>query len=149
MVEGKAVFHKKNVVDEKRLSDNRKLSSRRDPARSPKQLRMQNCLDRLGISLKVKLVPKPNSARHGEIVSDYLLIYDEAETDAWETLCHEIVEYKLKSVTQVYRMLVNQLIEGYEKLAYQQKERFIKALPEIFETIEAERPTSNNRSKKA
>jgi len=118
-------------------------------ARSSKEQRMQSCLNHLNIPLKIVWTPKPNSARHGEIVSNYLLIYDEAETDAWETLCHEVVEYKLKSVTQVYRMLVNQLIEGYEKLAYQQKERFIKALPEIFETIEAERPTSNNRSKKA
>ena len=101
--------------------------------------RMQRCLDRWGIPLKVVWTPKPDSAKHGEILSGCLLIYDEEEADAWETFTHELVEYKLKEVTQVYRTLVNQLIEGYEKLAYQQKERFIEALPKVMETIQTER----------
>ena len=100
---------------------------------------MQKCLDRLAIPLKVVWAPKPDAAKHGEILSGCLLIYDEEEADAWETFAHELVEYKLKEVTQVYRTLVNQLIDGYEKLAYQQKERFIEALPNIMETIQTER----------
>ena len=102
--------------------------------------RMQKCLDRLGIPLEVVWAPKPDATEHGEILSGCLLIYDEEMADAWETFAHELVEYNLKEVTQVYRTLVNQLIEGYEKLAYQQKERFIEALPKIMETIQAERP---------
>ena len=117
--------------------------------------RMQKCLTRLGIPLKVVWTPKPDVARHGEILSDCLLIYDEEEADAWETFHHEIVEYKLREVTQVYRTLVNQLIEGYEKLAYQQKERFIEALPKIAKTIQTERqeslvrPPQNDHEKSA
>ena len=92
---------------------------------------MQRCLDRLGIPLKVVWAPKPDVTKHGEILSDCLLIYDEEMADAWETFTHELVEYKLKEITQVYSTLVNQLIDGYEKLVYQQKERFIEALPKI------------------
>ena len=49
--------------------------------------------------------------------------------------CVNSEKIKLKEVTQVYRTLVNQLIDGYEKLAYQQKERFIEALPKIMEAV--------------
>jgi len=115
------------------------------------QAKMQRCLDRLGVPLKAVWAPKPDGASHGEIREGCLLIYDENEVDAWETLFHEIVEYQLKAVTQVYRTLVNQLIEGFEKLAYQQKEQFIEALPGILKTVEAERlsPATNSRVKKA
>ena len=108
---------------------------RQDP-----QPRMQSSLDQLGIPLKVVWTSKPGAAKRGEILSGCLFVYDDNEADAWETFAHELVEYKLKEVTQVYRTLVNQLIEGYEKLAYQQKELFIEALPKIMETTQAERP---------
>jgi hypothetical protein len=101
--------------------------------------RMQRCLDRLGIPLEVVWVPKPDADKHGEILSRSLLIYDVEEADAWETFTHELVEYKLKEVTQVYRTLVNQLIDGYEKLAYQQKERFIDFLPKLIEALKESR----------
>jgi hypothetical protein len=48
-------------------------------------------------------------------------IYDRQESDAFATLTHEIIELKLKEATRAYRVLINNLIDGYEKLAYQQK----------------------------
>jgi hypothetical protein len=62
-----------------------------------------------------------------------IYIYDSAETDAFATLTHEIVEFKLKEVTRVYRVLVNNLTDGYEKLAYQRKENFIEFIARLME----------------
>lgn len=102
------------------------------------QNRMQRVLHRLGISLAVVLAPTPGSSKHGEIDVETrtLLIYDATESEAWQTLYHEIVEFKLREVTTVYRTLVNLLIEGFEKLVYQEKESFIEFLPKVSEAIE-------------
>lgn len=88
---------------------------------------------------------EPEAAMHDEVCGGCLLIHDEAEDYVWNTLYHEIVEYKLKKVTGVYRSLVNQLIEGYEKLAYERKERFIDSLPKIADVIQAERRTPEHK----
>jgi hypothetical protein len=58
---------------------------------------------------------------------------DHQETEAFATFAHEIIEYKLKEVTRIYRVLINNLIEGYKKLAYQQKEDFIEFIPKFVE----------------
>jgi len=100
---------------------------------------MQDTLNRLNISLKVVWEPLVSSGRHGEIKDGFLLIYDREENDVWSTFVHEIVEYRLKEVTRVYRQLINSLIEGYESLAYSSKEKFIDSLPSIFEAVAAER----------
>ena len=70
---------------------------------------------------------------HGEIKQDTIYIYDEIETDVFATFTHEIIEFKLKVVARVYRVLINNLIDGYEKLAYQQKEEFIEFIPKMME----------------
>jgi hypothetical protein len=99
------------------------------------ELKMQHCLDRLGIPLCVVWGPKTDSNKHGEISSNCLLIYDQEEAEAWLTFQHEIYEYKLKEVTNVYRTLINSLIEGYEKLAYERKEQLLEFLPTVARII--------------
>jgi len=101
--------------------------------------RMQRCLDRLGVPLKVMWVPKPNSEKHGEIDSNILFIYDKSEREAWLTFEHEVYEWKFKEVTFPYRTLVNSLIEAVEKLAYERKEKFLEFLPKIAEIIKEEK----------
>lgn len=100
--------------------------------------KMQNCLDRLGIPLKVVWMPKDDSAKHGEISANCILIYDRNESEAWLTFEHEVYEFKLKEVTFPYRTLINSLIETLEKLTYERKEKFIEFLPKISETISSE-----------
>jgi len=97
--------------------------------------RMQRILDRLGVPLRVMWTPKANLGKHGEIASGVLYVYDKNESEAWLTFQHEIYEYKFKEVTYVYRTLVNSLIEGFEKLAYERKEKFLEFLPRILEVI--------------
>ena len=102
-------------------------------------LRMQKCLDQLGIPLKVMWIPKDDSTKHGEISSNCLLIYDRDECEAWLTFEHEVYEFKLKEVTFPYRTLINNLIETIEKLSYERKEKFLEFLPKISETISKEK----------
>ena len=100
---------------------------------------MQNCLERLGIPLKVMWIPKGDSKKHGEISSNCLLIYDQDESEAWLTFEHEVYEFKFSEVTYIYRTLVNRLIEGFEKMAYERKEKFLELLPKIAEIISKEK----------
>lgn len=97
--------------------------------------KMQRILDRFGIPLKVKWIPKADLDKYGEITSGALYIYDKNESEAWLTFQHELCEYKFKEVTYAYRTLVNSLIEGFEKIAYERKERFLEFLPRILEAI--------------
>lgn len=99
------------------------------------ELKMQRCLDRLGVPLKAVWVPRVNSAKHGEINSNCLLIYDKEESEIWSTFEHEVYEFKFKEVTYGYRTLVNSLIEAVEKLAYERKEKFLEFLPRISQVV--------------
>ena len=101
--------------------------------------KMQNCLERLGVPLKVLWIPKPNSDKHGEINSNILFIYDKDWREAWLTFEHEVYEWKFKEVTYPYRALVNSLIETVEKLAYERKEKFFELLPKVAEVIKEEK----------
>jgi hypothetical protein len=106
--------------------------------------KMQNCLDRLGIPLKIMWIPKADRDKHGEINGKALFIYDEDDREAWVTLEHEIYEFKFKEVTYAYRTLVNSLIEGFEKLAYERKEKFLESLSGILEIIAEQREDTSN-----
>jgi len=101
--------------------------------------RMQRILDRFGVPLRVKWIPKADLDKHGEIASGALYVYDKNESEAWLTFQHEVYEYKFKEVTYAYRTLVNGLIEGFEKLAYERKEGFLEFLPRIQEAIAEQR----------
>jgi hypothetical protein len=99
------------------------------------QKQMQNCLDSLGINLMVQWFPDETKSVHGEIKGNMIFLYNREETQAWQTFGHELCEYKLQSVTRLYRLLVNTLIETIEKSIYTEKEQFIDFLPKMIETI--------------
>ncbi len=101
-------------------------------------------LDRLGIPLMISWNPNPNMAVHGEIKGYSLCVYNKELDEAWATFMHEVVEFKLKRVTRVYRTLINNLIDGYEKLAYQEKEEFVEGIPKL---IEAQKPKLDESSR--
>ena len=94
---------------------------------------MQKCANNLGLPLIVCWRPDNSKAVHGEIKNNMIFLYDIKEEDAWDTLTHEITEYKLQSVTRPYRLMINSLIDALEKTVYAQKESFIDFLPKIFE----------------
>jgi hypothetical protein len=109
------------------------------PRRADLESKMQKCLDRLGVPLKVMWIPKASSGKHGEIDSNRLLIYDKSEQEAWLTFEYEVYEYKFKEVTYTYRTLINSFIEAFEKLAYERKEKFLEFLPRISQVVGEEK----------
>jgi len=115
------------------------------------EARMKRILERLGLTLKVKWIPKADSPKHGEICGDTIFVYDLDEDEAWLTFLHEVFEFKLDEVTRVYRSLINGLIESYEKLVYERKEKFLEFLPKVFEASSLELtpnlPSTYSRSK--
>jgi hypothetical protein len=96
---------------------------------------IQGILNSLNIPLKLKWTPNLDKPIHGEIKQNILFIYDEIESDAWETFIHEMFEYKLKKVSNVYRETVNALIEVIQQIAYTEKESFIESIPILVDTV--------------
>ena len=64
-----------------------------------------------------------------------IFLYDAEVSEVWQTFAHEVIEYKLQAVTRPYRILVNNLIEAFEKSIYCEKEQFITFLPKMMEPI--------------
>ena len=99
------------------------------------QKKMQSTLNQIVVPLTVCWTPDSTKKIHGEIKQKVLFIYDDALSDAWNTFTHEITEYKLKNVTRPYRLLINALIESFEKIEYSEKERFIESFPKVLDAI--------------
>lgn len=99
------------------------------------QKQMQDCLNQLGINLVVLWTPNESKSVHGEIKGNVIFLYDSEKAEAWSTFTHEVTEYKLQAVTRSYRILVNNLIEAFEKSIYAEKEQFIEFLPKMIEVI--------------
>jgi len=64
-----------------------------------------------------------------------IFLYDSNESEVWRTFTHEVTEYKLQNVTRPYRLIINSLIEAFEKSVYAEKEQFIDFLPKMIEVI--------------
>jgi hypothetical protein len=101
--------------------------------------KMNSVLRQLSVPLVAVWTPNPNQQIHGEIKGEFLLIYDESESEAWQTFTHEIVEWKLSGLTGVYRTVINTLIEALEKTIYVKKEELIEFLPKLFEAVKENR----------
>jgi hypothetical protein len=96
---------------------------------------MQDCLCCLGVNLNVRWQPDSSKSVHGEIKGNSIFLYDSNEAEAWQTFTHEVTEYKLQNVTRPYRLMINSLIEAFEKSVYAEKEQFIDFLPKMIEVI--------------
>lgn len=103
------------------------------------QKQMQDCLSRLGVNLNVRWQPDSSKSVHGEIKGNFIFLYDSNESEVWQTFTHEVTEYKLQNVTRLYRLLINNLIDAFEKSIYAEKEQFIDFLPKMIEVIKENR----------
>ena len=97
---------------------------------------MQEILFQLNIPLTVNWIPNSGRTIHGEIKENILFIYDENMSEMWTTFTHEMIEFKLKKVTSVYRETVNALIEVIQKMVYNEKETFIEAIPSLIDAVQ-------------
>jgi len=63
----------------------------------------------------------------GEVFTDDMsILISGRPEDAMETLIHEILEIKMKSLLGAYMTTINQLMTLVEKLLYRDKERFLR-----------------------
>ena len=89
--------------------------------------------------------PNPYHENHGEYLPDenLILIYDVNPEDAIRTFVHELFEYRLTPLLNKYRLLINALIDFYEKSLEQEKEFLIERLVSDFHVLIGEvRPTN-------
>jgi hypothetical protein len=101
------------------------------------QTRLEEELERiqrklkLGLDLKVVWTPNPDSSLSGEIKSGKILIYDESEGKALETLRHEILDFCISEAIEPYRQVTNRLIKMMNEDAYKRKEKIVEALTRL------------------
>jgi len=79
---------------------------------------------RLGIPVKVVYNPDPYNEDHGKYIpgENIIIIHDADPEKAYETLIHEILEYRLYPLIKKYKILINKLIEFYDSTLNIEKE---------------------------
>jgi len=86
---------------------------------------MNAILERMGIPLKAMWLPTADPKEHSRINLEerLVMVYDKEEAEAWRSLFHECLEYRLRSIVSPYREIINKLIEAIEQITYKEKER--------------------------
>jgi len=69
-----------------------------------------------------------------EVVGDTIFIYVEDLAEATYLLAHGFSEWLLNKHTKKYRLLINKLIELFEEIQYEEKEKFIDAMTRLLTT---------------
>lgn len=74
--------------------------------------------------------PEPSEKTRGLILPDerVILISDENEEAAYDTLAHEYLEIRLKSMNKAKNAVINALLTALEKIFYEEKESEIDNL---------------------
>lgn len=105
--------------------------------------KMNDILDELGLrGWKALWVPDKDMCIRGkiELTNKTVCIYDVDPSNAWETLIHELLELKLRTLIKPYREMTNLLIGHIESLIYSEKEKLIDELPNILEVVTKKKP---------
>ncbi|MDH5702993.1 MAG: hypothetical protein OEY99_02160, partial [Aigarchaeota archaeon] len=68
-----------------------------------------------------------------EVRGDTVIIYAEDPEQAKELLIHGFLEWVLNEHTKGYRLLVNKLIEVFEEIHYQSKEKLLGAFTRVLQ----------------
>ena len=73
---------------------------------------MNNLPKKIGIPLNVIWIPNAKSDNQAtiDIQNRFILIYNTKEEDAWNSLIHEILEFRLRDILNPYKKLINNLI---------------------------------------
>jgi hypothetical protein len=82
----------------------------------------------LGYELTVKWLPRRKIEICGEIKGDVILIYEEDEAKAIETVKHEFLDYLISKAIAPYQKITNKLIGLINDEAYLRKEKLVEVL---------------------
>jgi len=116
---------------------------------------MNRLLERLGISLRAVWLPSDNHEEHARIIAQegLIMVYDKCESEAWASLIHEVIEWRLRPVLRVYRDTINHLITLIEEIAYSRKEEALSNIVtdfSVWRILGAERlGSTSNKGKRS
>ena len=90
----------------------------------------------MGHEVQVKWFPGAIKFKNGkqleeEVIGDTILIYTNNEKHAKELLAHGFAEWLLNQHTKRYRLLINKLIELFEQIQYEEKEKIADAITNL------------------
>jgi hypothetical protein len=96
----------------------------------------------MGYEVKVEWQPGKIKFKEGkpleeEVVGNMIFIYSEDPSKAEELLAHGFAEWLLNQHTKKYRLLINKLIEVFEQIQYEEKEKIVDAIARLMNAIEA------------
>ena len=116
------------------------------PQASKVEARLEAELERLkrkvgiGFEVSVRWLPGKTRYKNGkqlleEVVGDTIFIYVEDLAEAMPLLTHGFSEWLLNQNTKRYRLLINKLIEVFEQIQYDEKERIVEAVAKLIQDI--------------
>lgn len=103
------------------------------------EARLEDELERLqktcgmGFEVNVRWLPGTVKYKDGkqlleEVSGDTVIIYAEESAEAIHLLAHGFAEWLLNKHTKRYRLLINKLIEVFEQIQYEDKEKVVEAI---------------------
>jgi hypothetical protein len=103
------------------------------------EARLEDELERLqkrcgmGFEVNVRWLPGTVKYKDGkqlleEVSGDTIIIYAEEPAEATHLLAHGFAEWLLNKHTKRYRLLINKLIEIFEQIQYEDKEKLVEAI---------------------
>ena len=85
----------------------------------------------LGHELTLKWLPGEKDGICGEVKENVILIYEDNETKALETLKHEFLDYIISKTIEPYEKIANKLIGLVNEEAYRRKEKLVEVLTKL------------------
>jgi len=98
----------------------------------------------LGFEVKVRWLPGEIKFKDGkkleeEVIGNTIFVYEENPTRAKTLLAHGFAEWILNQHTKKYRLLINKLIEVFEQIQYEEKEKIVDAISKLIsQAVETE-----------
>ena len=98
-------------------------------------IRLQQITE-MGLDLRVQYLPEGSSTLDGEVVGNFILIYD--SENPIEVLQHEFLDYLIclaikpyQEICNCQRTMINTLFGRLEDQAYMEKEKVVEGLREL------------------
>jgi len=93
----------------------------------------------MGYEVTLKWLPGTVKYHNGKklaelVVGDTILVFKEDPEEALELVRHGFAEWMLNQNTKRYRLLINKLIEVFEQIQYEEKEKLIDAMTRLLIT---------------
>jgi len=123
----------RRILDKNALNNGKLGSQIRVQVKLEEELKRIQGKLRLGLGLVVVWMPNADSGLSGEVKGNDILIYEENEGKALDTLRHEILDYCISQAIEPYKEVTNRLIKVINEDAYKRKEKVVEALTRLLE----------------